>query len=172
MTQADSSAAGQTSFTQHGDKRGAAHTFETRQVDSDIGQTEAWSANMKRMYDDYAHLAQRVHGDGIQANSNMQHIFETDFAARLADERVAMKAYFNSVSNQMGNLTDEQKRNMAQETRHVDLAVDRQWNVDEQGNQVALIMREFLATGVFERADMVAMMKALIDGVTAKSAQE
>lgn len=164
-TQADSSAAGQASFTEHADKRAAAHTFESRNVDSDIGQGEAWSINMKRMYDDFAHSQERVHTNDLRATDNLQKIFEQDWAARLADERIAYKSYVNASANSWNNLTDEEKRVMAQETRHHDLAVDRQWNVDEQGQMAILAIRELASSGQLTTDALVAGIKAVFDGV-------
>ncbi len=163
--QADASAAGQTSFTEHADKRAAAHTYESRTVDSDIGQGEAWSANMKKMYDDFAHSQERVHFDSINASNNLQRIFEQDWAARLADERVATKSYFNAATAGWNNLVDEEKRIMAQETRHVDFAVDRQWNLDETNQLVVASLREILQSGTNNEALIVAAIKAVFDGV-------
>lgn len=166
----DASSAGatadqQTSFTEHGDKARAAHGFESRTVDSDIGQSEAWSANMKRMYDDYAQLIARVHTNDMRSSDNMQRIFEQDWAARLADERIANKSY--AVASQAGwnNLVDEEKRVMAQETRHHDLAVDRQWNIDEQGQMAILAIRELASSGSLTTDALVAGIKAVFDGV-------
>ena len=164
-TQADSSAAGQASFTEHADKRAAAHTFESRVVDSDIGQSEAWSTNMKRMYDDFAHTQERVHVNDLRASDNLQKIFEQDWAARLADERIAYKSFVNAAANSWNNLTDEEKRVMAQETRHHDLAVDRQWNIDEQNQMAVLAIRELASTGQLTTDALVAGIKAVFDGV-------
>ncbi len=165
-TQADSSAAGQTSFTEQADKRAAAHTFESRVVDSDIGQSEAWSVNMKKMYDDFAFGQERVHMNDMRATDNLQKIFEIDLAARLADERIAFKSFVNATGNSWNNLTDEEKRVMAQETRHHDLAVDRQWNVDEQGQMAILAIRELASTGQLTTDALVAGIKAVFDGVS------
>lgn len=156
----------QTSFSEHADKRASAHTYESRNVDSDIGQSEAWSANMKRMYDDYAHIAGRVHTNDLRSSDNMQRIFEQDWAARLADERVANKSYISALSNGWNNLTDEEKRVMAQETRHHDLAVDRQWNIDEANQMAVLAIRELASTGQLTTDALVAGIKAVLDGVT------
>ena len=165
---AGASADQQTSFTEHGDKARAAHGFESRTVDSDIGQSEAWSANMKKMYDDFAHLQERVHVNDLRSSDNVQRIFEQDWAARLVDERVANKSY--AVASQAGwnNLVDEEKRVMAQETRHVDLAVDRQWNLDEQAQLVVASLREIFSSRNLETDALVAAIKAVFDGVSTK----
>jgi len=155
----------QTSSTEHADKRSGTHTFESRTVDSDIGQSEAWSANMKRMYDDFAHGQERIQTNDLRSSDNIQKIFEQDWAARLADERVAYKSYVNSMTNSWNNLTDEEKRVMAQETRHHDLAVDRQWNIDEQGQMAVLAIRELASSGQLTTDALVAGIKAVFDGV-------
>ena len=155
----------QTSSTEHADKRGAAHTFETRTVDSDIGQSEAWSVNMKRMYDDFAHGQERVQTNDLRASDNIQKVFEQDWAARLADERVATKSFYTAAQAGWNNLIDEEKRLMAQETRHHDFAVDRQWNIDEANQMAVLAIRELASTGQLTTDALVAGIKAVFDGV-------
>ncbi len=165
---AGATADNQTSFTEHGDKRAAAHTFESRTVDSDIGQTEGWSTNLKRIVDDYAQFVARVHMNDLRATDNMQRILEQDWAARLADERTASNSYRNAMANGWNNLTDEQKRVMGSETRHVDLAVDRQWNIDEHNQLAVAALREIMQSGTNNEALIVAAIKAVFDGVGAK----
>lgn len=117
-----------------------AHTFESRRVNDDIGQNEG-----------YRNLTLRMAEIAVQ-----------DWQARLADERVAYKSFANVSQNGWNNLTDEEKRIMAQETRHNDIAIDRQWNVDEQGYQVAQILSKVASTGVLDDATLAALVKALV----------
>jgi len=158
-------AGGQTSFTEHADKRSADHTFESRTVDSDIGQTEGWSTNFKRIVDDYAHMAARVHVDSLDVKNRLAEIAMQDWQARLADERVATKSFYNVSQNGWNNLTDEEKRIMAQETRHSDLAMDRQWNLDEQNQMAVAALREIVSSGNLNTDALVAAIKAVFDGV-------
>ena len=165
---AEASAAGQASFTEHADKRAAAHTFESRTVDSDIGQSEAWSTNMKSKYDDHAHKIERVHVNDLRATDNLQRIHEDHYATVLADDRVNARAYNNAMATGWNNLVDEQKRIMGSETRHVDLAVDRQWNIDEHNQMAVAAIREIMQSGTNNEALLVAAIKAVMEGVAGK----
>lgn len=166
-TSAKSATAGTTAGTQHSDtehmdKRGG---FDFGQ---DIGQTEAWTANMKRMYDDYAQFAGRNHGDSLDAKNRLAEIAMQDWQARLATDRVAFQSFVNASANSWNNLTDEEKRVMAQETRHHDLAVDRQWNLDEQAQLAVVALREIVTSGNLNTDALVAAIKAVMDGVAKK----
>lgn len=95
----------------------------------DIGEGEAWKANMKRMFDEY----QNVSLDGIGKNRN--HFDKLVSDAQESDNRkrsIADQALQNAVET--ANMVGKQA------VRHSDVAIDRQWNVDEQAGFVAKIL--------------------------------
>ena len=87
--------------------RGLTSNLSKLSVESEItdpGHDEAWKLNMKRMYDEYQHES-----------------LETIRQARLLSNQTIQ----NSITT--ADMTAKQA------VRHADLAIDRQWNVDEQG---------------------------------------
>lgn len=95
----------------------------------DIGTSEAWQANMKRMYDEYQHesltdiRAKRTHFD-----NKINNAAQNDEAK----EKISIQALQNAVET--ANMVGKQA------VRHSDMAIDRQWNVDEQSAFVAKIL--------------------------------
>ena len=105
-----------------------------------IEQSEFLFANMKRTCDQYQTLDARILQD---AQTNSQNI-----------QNVALQVLQNAVET--ANMVSKQA------VRHGDLAIDRQWNVDEQGYTVADILndskfQDAIATALAKiTADMVA----------------
>jgi hypothetical protein len=85
-----------------------------------VEQSEAWFANIKRTYDQYQTLDTKAIND---ANKH---------AAVL--DNLSTQALQNAVET--ANMVSKQA------VRHGDLAIDRQWNVDEQGYTVADILND------------------------------
>ena len=88
----------------------------------DIGQDEAWAANLKRTYDEMQHESL----ESIRRNRAIVDKLVSD-AQQFDNARqtIANQSLQNAVET--ANLASKQA------LRHADLAVDRQWNVDEQG---------------------------------------
>ena len=95
----------------------------------DIGQDEAWATNLKRTYDEY----QEVSLESIKRNRSILDKIISD-AQQFDNQRqaVANQALQNAVET--ANMVGKQA------VRHSDIAIDRQWNVDEQGYQVEEIL--------------------------------
>ena len=97
----------------------------------EIGRDEAWFANIKRTYDEYQEA-------GIESiKRNRSYVDKVLSDAQQHDNQrqvIANQALQNAVET--ANLVSKQS------VRHTDLAVDRQWNVDEQGYTVAEILRD------------------------------
>lgn len=114
-----------------GDKVGREREFE-------VGMDEAWKANIKRTYDEYQ-----------------------DVALGLTRE---MNAHINKVMSDAQTLTNQIQQNAIesanmvakQAIRHADIAIDRQWNVDEVAQLVA-------KTPVFLDAIAAAVAQAITD---------
>jgi hypothetical protein len=85
-----------------------------------VEQSEFIFANMKRTYDQYQTLDARILEDA-QTNSQQIH-------------NVALQALQNAVET--ANMVSKQA------VRHSDIAIDRQWNVDEQAHVLTKILRD------------------------------
>lgn len=85
---------------------------------------------------------------GTQYNDNL---------SRQRINQIAEQALQNAVES--GNLLTKQV--IGQMTRHNDLAMDRQWNVDEQGYQVEAILRSDTFKNAMEAATAAAIGRAL-----------
>jgi len=101
---------------------------ETRRA-QDIGQDEAWAVNLKRTYDEY----QEVSLESIKRNRAIVDKIVSD-AQQYDNQRqvIANQSLQNAVET--ANMVSKQA------VRHSDIAIDRQWNVDEQGYTVAQIL--------------------------------
>ena len=98
---------------------------------SQHSQNEAWFANVKRTYDEY----QGESLEGIRTNrAYIQKVLSDAQQNDNARQQIANQALQNAVEN--SNMIGKQA------VRHVDIAIDRQWNVDEQGYTVADILRD------------------------------
>ena len=102
-----------------------------------IEQSEFLFANMKRTYDQYQTLDARILQD---AQTNSQNI-----------QNVALQVLQNAVET--ANMVSKQA------VRHGDLAIDRQWNVDEQGYTVSDILND----SKFQDAIATALAKITAD---------
>lgn len=86
----------------------------------EIGKDESWFANVKRTYDEYQHESL----ESIKRNRSYVDKVLSD-ALQYDNQRqvIANQALQNAVET--ANMTGKQA------IRHADLAIDRQWNVDE-----------------------------------------
>jgi hypothetical protein len=95
----------------------------------DIGEGEAWKFNMKRMADEYQHESlesirrNRSYIDNKLSNAEQNDLFK---------HNVANQALQNAVET--ANMVAKQA------VRHSDIAIDRQWNIDEQAGFVAKVL--------------------------------
>ena len=120
---------------------------------SQHSQNEAWFANVKRTYDEY----QNESLEGVRTNrAYIQKVLSDAQQHDNNRQAIANQALQNAVET--ANMTSKQA------VRHCDLAIDRQWNVDEQGYQVG----EILQDNTFKDAIAAAVAKAVQDAVAAK----
>ena len=114
----------------------------------EIGKDEAWFANIKRSYDEYQHESlesikrNRTHVDKIITEAGQ---YDSQRQA------IANQALQNAVET--ANMVSKQT------VRHADLAVDRQWNIDEQGYTAQTILND----AVFQDAVASAVAKVVAD---------
>ena len=105
----------------------------------ETGKDESWFANIKRTYDEYQH-------ESLESiKRNRSYIDKVLSDAQQHDNQrqtIANQALQNAVET--ANLTSKQA------VRHADLAIDRQWNVDEVAQLVAnsSIFKDAIAAAV------------------------
>lgn len=119
----------------------------------EIGKDEAWFANVKRTYDEY----QQESLESIKRNRSYVDKVLSD--AQQHDnlrQNVAAQALQNAVET--ANMVGKQA------VRHGDVAIDRQWNVDEQGYTVNAILN----SEVFKDALAASVAKAVADALSGK----
>jgi hypothetical protein len=125
------------------DKGRSAHQSTSHESDQDIGadeavaaglagQTNAWLANVKRTYDEYQ---QESLADVRRSRQHANNI-----------DNLAVQALQNAVET--ANMVGKQA------VRHSDIAIDRQWNVDEVSTLTA-------KSGVEADAVMAALVNAV-----------
>lgn len=138
---------------------GKVSTHVTEERTYDIGEGEFWKSQMgnlfnntKRTYDEY----QRLSIDGADKNRN--HFDKVVSDAQEADNRkrgIADQALQNAVET--ANMVSKQA------VRHGDLAIDRQWNVDEQAGFVAKVLNS-----IQDPATSAAMAVAIAEAMLKK----
>jgi len=121
-----------------------------KEARKDIGGDEAWYANVKRTYDEFLSLSL----DTARRNQLLFDKLVTD-AQQYDNQRQAManQALQNAVET--ANMVGKQA------VRHSDIAIDRQWNVDEQGYTAA----DILQSNTFK--DAVAAAASMVSSATA-----
>lgn len=118
---------------------------------SQHSQNEAWFANVKRTYDEY----QNESLESIKTNrSYIQKVLSDAQQHDNTRQSIANQALQNAVET--ANMVSKQA------VRHADVAIDRQWNVDEQGYTAADILRD----ATFKDAVAAAVATAVNDAIT------
>ena len=98
---------------------------------SQHSQNEAWFANVKRTYDEF--LQESL--ESIRSNRS--------YVAKMASDAQQFDNQRQVIANQsLQNAVETANMVGKQTVRHADIAVDRQWNVDEQGFTVNEILRD------------------------------
>lgn len=128
----------------------------------EIGMDEAWKANMKLMFDFTFANMKRTYDEYQQASlesikqnqSYVQKVLSDAQQNDNARQGIANQALQNSVET--ANMISKQA------VRHADLAIDRQWNVDEVAQLVA-------NTSTFKDA-IAAAVAAAVNAALTKSA--
>jgi len=107
----------------------AVNTSVTEERTYDIGEGEAWKFNMKRMADEYQHESlESIRRNRSYIDKTLSDASQND----LFKQNVANQALQNAVET--ANMVSKQA------VRHCDIAIDRQWNVDEQAGFVAKVL--------------------------------
>lgn len=96
----------------------------------EIGKDEAWFANVKRMFDEYMDL-------GLESSKRNRTVVDKI----LSDAQQYDNQRQNIANQALQNAVETANMVGKQAVRHSDIAIDRQWNVDEQGYTVAEILQ-------------------------------
>ena len=117
----------------------------------DIGEGEAWKFNMKRMADEYQHESlESIRRNRSYVDNTLSSAHEND----QFKQNVANQALQNAVET--ANMVGKQA------VRHSDLAIDREWNVDEQAGFVTKILNS-IQDPATSAAMAVAIAQAMLD---------
>jgi len=135
-------AATATSASQGGQQTdvGAGYRSSGAEVTSDIGQAEAYMLNMKRLVAmelnrDSAsqNMVQRRERNGEDHDQNLRQL-----TVQLMQGAVSLQGRVNNLAiSHDGRIRAFQEGEVARTVRNSDLAIDRQWNVDEVAELVA-----------------------------------
>lgn len=106
------------------EETGFGERFQVENVD----RSTAWAANWKRTYDEYQDVALNTIRQGQRYAEKVLSDAQTFDNQR---QNIATQALVNAVET--ANMVGKQA------VRHGDVAIDRQWNVDEQNTAVASI---------------------------------
>ena len=157
--------ANQTGGTTQASETGGVSTGSVR--DEDIGEAERATlenldhagllfANLKRTYDEF----QQESLESIRLN-------RTSIAKILSDAQQFDNSRQNIANQALQNAVETANMVSKQAVRHSDLAIDRQWNIDEQGFTV----EEILGNQTFKegiRAAVVGAVNEALAGMTKK----
>jgi hypothetical protein len=125
--------------------------FNLGEREFEIGKDEAWFANIKRTYDEY----QQESLESIKRNRSVVDKILSD-AQQYDNQRqvIANQALQNAVET--ANIVSKQS------VRHSDIAIDRQWNIDEQGYTAADVIKALSGDTTFQTAlkDLIVMAVA------------
>jgi len=127
----------------------------------EIGMDEAWKANMKMMFDfTFANMKrtydeyQQSSLESIKQNQSYVQKVLSDSQVHFNNQQaVALQALQNAVET--ANMVGKQA------VRHSDLAIDRQWNIDEVAHLVA-------HTSTFKDAIAAAVVDAVLAALSAR----
>ena len=141
-------------ISEHADKSRAANTFDQHVIDSDIGQAEAWSVNLKMVVEEFLH-------ESLESVRRNRHHFDkmvTDAQTHDNDIRqLSTLALANAVA-------DSQSMR-ARSADHWGTIFDKQVNVNET-DALAVGMVESLAKNPVQ---MDALVTLLVNAVAAKT---
>lgn len=119
----------------------------------EIGKDEAWFANVKRTYDEY----QNESLESIRRNRSIVDKLISDSQSHDNQLRqLSVQAMQNAIET--ANMVGKQA------VRHGDLAIDRQWNIDEQ----AVMVEQIVSDQVFQDAIAAAVASAVTSTLAKK----
>ena len=112
---------------------GAEQRAAQTDVGMDIGQTEAYTLNLKTLVDDNQINARRVHNNGADFDAALRNV---SLQALQNAVQASQRINADSIDSKV-RLQHYAESEVARTVRHSDLAIDRQWNIDEVSASVA-----------------------------------
>jgi len=129
---------------------------------SDIAQDEAYIHNLKRLVEEFMAL-------GLESARNSQSLANRVANNAVSHDEELRKLSVQSLTNSVSttNMTDKQA------IRHADLAIDRQWNVDEQGQMATIgaAVLSDMAKRTFGTTEMAEIVRGVVASELANMAK-
>lgn len=117
---------------------------KTPEREFEIGRDEQWSANLKLVFDEVLKHLAGLSGTSLESVKRNRSIVDKLLSdaqqydnARQATANVALN-YLVETGNMVGK----------QAVRHSDIAIDRQWNLDEVANAAAVVATVLAKMGI------------------------
>ena len=125
-----------------GDKKMSNQTHregQTKHIEREfeVGKDESWFANIKRLHDEFLHESlesirtMRAHQSTLVSDAQQHNNFRQTVADQALQNAVETAHMVSKNAVETANMISKQA------VRHTDLAIDRQWNVDEVASLVA-----------------------------------
>jgi hypothetical protein len=157
----------ETQTEREGQSKHIEREFETAMDEFFKSLNASWGANVKRTYDDFMQ-------ESLQTIREMRTFFSKYITDAQQHDNVRQNIANQSLQNSVEtanmvakNVLESANMTSKQAVRHSDLAIDRQWNIDEQGYTAAEILRDT----AFKEAILAAVANA-VNAVWAEAAKK
>jgi hypothetical protein len=127
----------------------------------EIGMDESWKANMKMIFDFTLANMKRTADEYQQASLESIKQNQSYVQKILSDAQLHFNSQQNIATQALQNAVETANMVSKQAVRHADLAIDRQWNVDEVAQLVAQV-------STFKDAIAAAVAAAVNEALKAK----
>jgi len=127
----------------------------------ETGMDESWKANMKMIFDFTLANMKRTYDEYQQAGLTSIHDSHSYVQKILNDSQLHFNTQQNIATQALQNAVETANMVSKQAVRHADIAIDRQWNVDEVAQLVAQV-------STFKDAIAAAVAAAVNEALKAK----
>lgn len=110
---------------------------KTKEREFEIGMDEAWKSNLKLLFDITLANMKRTYDEYQQASLESIKQNQSYIQKILSDAQVDTLTKNNIANQSLQNAVETANMVSKQAVRHADIAIDRQWNVDEVAQLVA-----------------------------------
>jgi len=123
---------------------------KAKEREFEIGMDEAWKSNMKMMFDFTLANMKRTYDEYQQASLESIKQNQSYVQKILSDAQAHFNTQQNIATQALQNAVVTSDMVAKQAVRHADIAIDRQWNVDEVASLVAntSTMKDAIAAAV------------------------
>lgn len=141
----------------------------------EVGKDEAWFSNIKRTYDEFQQeslesirqnrtYVQEVLHDSRNHANNLNAVALQAIQNAVDTANIRSKSVVENLDFKAKNILDTANLVNKQAAAHRDIAIDREWNVDEQGYTAA----DILQSNTFKDGVVAAVVAAVNEALTAK----